>query len=838
MYLLVRDGTINGETKKIVFGIYDESSTNVTSALLLRSRELFNHYSARIYLKIAVLDGSVPVLTTTATQSLIACSGIYNTVKKHMRPDGGLDDKVAQAIAAQLENVLSSRNIARDTAGKLANTIVQFSASDLSTNGKLTLAQLDNFSVEQLDPATSRTILDEYMSRDAARGTDTIFQHTCTDKLYLRLPTNSQLASDDFELEDLIPKREEVCIPYQNKAAYTSAYKQPGSGVPQSMYPLIEGNAQNNELPIQENEREFYEKLVQWIRGNIASELGPEALNADDKNVVLDSTTEQFFNTMYAIIYSWHWGHNPNVPMYDPEDDNDEFSENADTGGSKYVYNVMPGEEYDLYVPAFVPLQHFVQQAAMELGYKIFAEAVIKLCRWGTRKPTALFFDGYPFIFDLGKGLTEAYAGKISDYTQCVDENDCNMILKGVIMCNSRIIDTKYMLDAGYTYNSFPVPVGLTFAQVYVNRKNPEKKLQLEFYYSMVDVVNLLFSGKDGTDVSFRPKGFSIKDGKILAPEMVARKDTIGALSEKYANEKATSIANPFYCSPALQDLFIELNASNMARELNQFSIIDNGVQTAELAESFEDNSFSTLNELAEKFADCIIPSQESAISSNVFRILLPILLDVNNCFAGKSDYSLSDILNSYKDAMVRNGYVDEAAFYSGRKQNVKPFSERHGFSPAMTAGDPVDNNGQEQTNVSTKKQEERQTEVVQESNAATTKPYYSGNPLVSEVGETPVVTSVYWQEKKNRIGYCTLRKILVDGKPSTEIVLLGKDYPERYSGTEVKRCANFAQLIAYLLNDLLSLSKGENSFRVKAESEKCLKYYVDLYATLIKKES
>ena len=105
-------------------------------------------------------------------------------------------------------------------------------------------------------------------------------------------------------------------------------------------------------------------------------------------------------------------------------------------------------------------------------------------------------------------------------------------------------------------------------------------------------------------------------------------------------------------------------------------------------------------------------------------------------------------------------------------------------------------------------------------------------------MGETPVVTSVYWQEKKNRIGYCTLRKILVDSKPSTEIVLLGKDYPERYSGTEVKRCANFAQLIAYLLNDLLSLSKGENSFRVKAESEECLKYYVDLYATLIKKES
>ncbi len=44
-------------------------------------------------------------------------------------------------------------------------------------------------------------------------------------------------------------------------------------------------------------------------KGNIASELGVSGRwNADDKNVVLDSTTRQFFNTMYAGLYSWHWG--------------------------------------------------------------------------------------------------------------------------------------------------------------------------------------------------------------------------------------------------------------------------------------------------------------------------------------------------------------------------------------------------------------------------------------------------------------------------------------------------------------------------------------------------
>lgn len=824
MYLLTRNDKINDEEKRVVFGIYDKESTNVPAALLMRSRELFSYYASRADLKIAVKGEDTPVIVTDSKQSMINCEAVYRYVGQYRNEDGTLPQNVTNLIFNKLIPPLTGYIGDQATAKDVLIATMQFASSDLDDGAAMKVSDLDNFNVEQLYTATSNIVMQEYASRDIARDTDTLFQNSCTDTLSLRLPTSSQLASEEYELEDLVPKRDEVCVPYQNRMAYTSSYKRAGSGVPQSMYPLIEGDSRNNELPIQENEEAFYEKMIKWMRANIAAEFGPESLNSDDRHIVLDTTTEQYFNAMFAAIYSWHWGHNPNVPTYLPDEDDDEFADsNAE---SKYVFSAAAGEERDLYVPAFLPLQNFIQQAAMELGYKVYAEAVIKLCRWGTRKPTALYFDGYPYIFDLGKNITEAYAGKISDYIQCEDENGCNMRLKGAITCNSRIIDTKYMESMGYTLNSFPVPVGLVFTQIYTNRKNPNKKIQLDSYYSMFDVVDCLFNQGEEPAPNFKPVGFSVHDGQITAPQLPDHVHSIGALREKYNGEKATAIANPFYCSPALQDLLIELNTAESNRDLNQFSIIDNGVQTANLEEVMQENSFSTLQELAKKFSDCMIASHESAISVNVFKVLLPMLLEVNKKFAGNTEYSLTDVLNAYKDAMVDSGYVDEAGFYKERKQHPLPFYERAGI---QRVGKQV-----------TAKEQTKPAEEISDMDAFSSKPTVvpgNGNPLVEPVPAPSFVTTVYWKQKTDRIGYCTLRKFKANGKVCTEIILLDKNYPESHPDVQVMKCANFMQIAALMLSDLLTLSKGGNTFKVKAESEECLKYYVDLYSSLTTKE-
>lgn len=824
MNLFIKKEMISGKQKNVVFGIYNESGANVTAYQLIMSRELFDYYSRECNLKISAI-GNLPVVITTDSPLAIACTNVYSSVKQTLEKPGIDKRKAVDLFIKRVTEMLKD--------AKKATTLVKFIIEDMQATKTLTLAKLDSFNLDQIDADVRQVILNEYSSRESSHITETLFQKTCTDKLSLRLPTATQLSNEDIELGDLIPKRSEVCNPYNNPMAYTSLYKQPGSGITAAMYPLIEGNPKNNTLGIQENEKDFYENLVEWIRSNISNSLGPEALNADDKNIVLDSNTAQYLNELYAIVYSWHWSHNPNVPSYSPEsEDDDEFSDSNDSNGSQFVYTLRPGEEFDVRVPAFLPLQNFIQQAALELGYKVYAEAVIKLCRWGERKPSALYFEGFPYIFDLGKNVTEVYAGHISDYVQSEDENGCNMILKGLISCNSRIIDTKYMVSHGYKYNSFTVPVGLIFTQIYTNKKNPEKKIKLDSYYSMIDVVKGLFAWKKGKDTAFRPRGFSIdENGVIHTPIKPTTVENISSLRQKYHNERATSVANPFYCSPALQDLFIELKVYDSTKEINQFYIIDNGVQTANLPMVFDENSFSTIEELAAKFADCTISSQDTAIDMSVFRILLPILLDVNKKLAVKDDVTLPEIVNTYKEAMLQNNYVDEAAFYKKRKQEGESFSSLSGLRAPAVEADTLESTVNTGTTSEHKEQADRQSAIAV---SPTAEVGAHVNPLVTDPGNLRTVCAIRRGAPENVIGYYVVRRVVSNGMVRNEVVLLNKDYVDRHPEVEVKNGGQFRTIVAGLLEALRMLCSNKRPIITLVESEECLDYYVKLYIKIV----
>ncbi|MFQ9150770.1 MAG: hypothetical protein ACLR6B_03750 [Blautia sp.] len=140
---------------------------------------------------------------------------------------------------------------------------------------------------------------------------------------------------------------------------YTQITDAPGSGVPSSMYPLVEGKASNNTLPIQENEQEMYDALVKWMQSNIVEEYGKSALDADDKNVVLDLNSQGYLNALMCAIYSWHWSHNPNVPFYDPEERKQMMTMMIAKLHLQYSYRLKPGEEFAMRMNAYYPLQNF-----------------------------------------------------------------------------------------------------------------------------------------------------------------------------------------------------------------------------------------------------------------------------------------------------------------------------------------------------------------------------------------------------------------------------------------------------------------------------------------------
>lgn len=822
MNILVRKVVVNGVVKRAVFGIYDPSVSNIKASMLLQSQELFSHFSTTTDLKVS-LEDDYPIIITEATSNLVDCTKVYEHIKGNLAKLGGtFTDEQKNMYIDKVESLVNNRDA--------AVVITEFTIADINSHKYLRLSAIAPFGISQLDPAVASTIMQHYATRDIAGSTKTLFQKTCTDKLFLRLPSQIEMEDEDLDFETLVPKREEVCNPYNNPIAYTSMYKKPGSGITPDMYPLIEGSMENNELPIQENEQEFYDTLLNWIKANIVAAFGDKALDTDVKNIILDSNTEQFLNAMLSVIYSWHWGHNPNVPSYMPEDKSDEFS-SSDSANSSYVFSLNPGEENELHIPAFIPLQDYVKQAAMELGYPVYAEAIVKLCRWGTRKPSALYFDGFPYIFDLGKNITKAYAGKISDYVLAEDENGMNMFLNCAIMCNAHIIDTKYTVEHGYTYNSLPVPVGLGFTQIYTHKNDPAKKLKMNVYVSMIDFVRNLFMQNNGNFKglqNFKPKGFSVtEDGIILAPEQLPTLESIGTLRARYHNERSTALANPFYKNEVLEDLCIDLkvNTQNDDVEIDHFSVIDNGIQTADLESMFKDNAFSNLNELAEKFASCIISSKESAIKINIFNILLPILLEVNKNVAGSDKMTLPEILNAYKDAMLKYNYSDESAFLATRNTGTKSFSEISGLAATVTADvKPMQS--------FTPEEPEKKVTTVEEEYVRTQR-----KNLVVKIGELQEVSKVVCGDSNTVVGYVYLSREIINGKKKTKLILLDNEYLEKHPGTITRSIIQFRQLIAFTLDNLLRYYNGSSNFSIGVESNECLNYYVELYTKLIKEK-
>ena len=676
--------TNSTEEKNVVFAIA-EDQVSFTPSALINKIELFN-YCKKYNIKLAkTQEYAMPLIFTYATADVLNCSSFINVFFKTLDQYGLAKDvieRLKESFLPQLQNMLKD--------DKIAAIIFDSAVAQYMYLKKSSCGSIESFGVDDIDPDFLEDTQNFIQSLDVAKTTVSLFQKECTDKLSLRLPTRGQLSDDSIELADLIPKRSEICVPYQNPLAYTSQYNKAGLGVPSSLYPLIEGDAKNNTLPIQENEQEFYDALVKWIQTNIAED--STVIAGENGITPIDDLSETYLTELLNTIYSWHWGHNSNVPTIQPEeselDENGDSSTNTD-GMSKYVYTVERGEEFNLHVPAFVPLYYFMTDACKKLGYKVWAEAIVKMCRWGTRKPTALYFEGYPFIFDLGKNATIAYAGSILDYEIAYNQNGCNYVPQFAFMDATTIVDTKFITDRDYSYNRLVAPVGIVFSSVYSNKKN-DKKLQTNKYLSIVDVIRLLILEKSGINTGYKFDGISLEDNgtiKLNAALSIDSNTSSAKLLMKYHDEKSTLLENPFYVSQPLNDVFMELKSYDSNKDINQFTILSNGMQTAELEATLEENSFSTLDELAQKYSEFVITNKETAISLNVFRIIFDIYLEVSKRIvdlkkAGK-DATLEDVFNLYLDVMIEQEYDGESSFL----QNVK--GEEHSIMEAYKASFP-----------------------------------------------------------------------------------------------------------------------------------------------------
>lgn len=508
--------------------------------------------------------------------------------------------------------------------------------------------------------------------------TENKFQKECTDTLMFRLPSREEMENEDIKTSEIMPERVQICEPYKYPDAYDVYYDKASSRVPKDYYPMIEGNHANNLLPIQDNEKEFYEVLTKWILNNLKIVYAEKLDSMDEKDFVLDATTESYLNMLIERVYRWHWGHSEHVPEKRKEDLNDNTEdENDGTEKSNYIFSRKPGNEDKPVYAAYESLRNFLRQASMQLSYKVYAEALIKIARWGTRKPTALAFEDYNYTFDLCKGIIGTSVGSITDYVGVVDSTGHTHVPVAAVYTKAQIADKNFARNQEYLYAAFGMPVGINFAQFYVNKKNEDKKLTLYRYLTMPEVVRELFLKKIGLDVEITPAGMYIEDnGEIRVTKEITndRNVTYEKLREGYLAKKSSMLADPFYCKN-MNDLYLELNMENGNKELDLFKVLTFGLQSVNIEQLMEEQKFSSKEELIEQFSSGRIWDMDTAIHLNVFHEMYPIYFDVAKKAVEKiknqESFSLEDTLNWFKDSMIERDYKWETGFLNEIKQPV-----------------------------------------------------------------------------------------------------------------------------------------------------------------------
>jgi hypothetical protein len=524
-----------------------------------------------------------------------------------------------------------------------------------------------------------------------------------------------------------------------NPLYFSCAYKTDPSAVPERDYERIEGYADKNDLPIQDNEKDYFDKLKKFTYKRLSIERG---VNQEQfEGVRLSLQMEEYFKDLIGCVIGLNWSHNICVPKNDyiksmrltgksvadlSEDeiaDKDE-DEATDSIVSKYVYETIPGMSEGAMnaLMAERPISHlgiqlfqFIKTAAdMTNNVDIWFEAIIKLLRWGSRKPKCLSFEGYNKIYDLTTNDIYEKTGNVEDYVlgewQDSFGNTVNFRPCMFVMDSTDIQDDALKAKLS-GMSMLPIPVALVGMISLVN-ESQNKKEDLQISVSLVDAVMSLINDnyKVFGDKSLKIEGVKLEGDRVIVdpevskfimegtinndnnPNKVVASDLINAES----SGRSTSLLYPFIKSDCFDFIYSRLKVSNGSnlniKDHSQIHIISQflgeGGSYISLDQMLENYKISSEEDLRQKISDGIIMPQDKAkvVDANIFSEVFPVFVEATNSLLVKLQNEDSETMedsngsyftskvyfNEILNAIKIVGYESEDAFLNGKSISNK----------------------------------------------------------------------------------------------------------------------------------------------------------------------
>ena len=492
---------------------------------------------------------------------------------------------------------------------------------------------------------------------------ETTVQHQCTDKLSIALPQVEQVhliinGGAYSGLFSLLPNRSKVSEPYKDltPAANFATYKEINSGISSDQYPLIEGNPENNTLGIQDNEKEFFEYLNQWILTSVryANKNDKLGENGDYESIIIDKTTETFLEFLIEYFYSWYWRHNKFMTIMSGADDEEDEDADKETvaaqeelGDYSYINKIDEnGDEAQAVAPAYILLCNYAKTVCKKKGFTIYSELIVKLLRWGERKPTALNFEGYPELFELGTCMVHSYIGNVNDYEIAYDEQGYSQQIVNWLATNEEIYDTEYLSKLGNPSSQFRCPIGAKIGTIYINKKTNEQIVVYK-YYSITDLVDCIMSNDKFVKGIKYENGQIIADATLLgAAEMVSF--SLDESLQAYEANKATQLVNPFYVSENIKALKLEMGVNETAEKFNSLTVLFDVMHTPDLEEHFSSVIGKSHDEIMEAINNFELNSVVEAATYKSGYETFPTLVKVDKMFKEGGIKNYTELLNAF----------------------------------------------------------------------------------------------------------------------------------------------------------------------------------------------
>lgn len=671
----------NGTTQpvKILIGAKITGSTTILEATeLMKDASQLELISSECVPKIAAFskDSLLYVTADEIYDNSVAVDVVVKAVEQVLNSAEGATLKPAQS-SMLINKLVNMTQGAIDE--QTATCIVWYALKFVEYEKNKALTGPINVGPSYYDPrfiAQTQMIVNEInsalawpYSELAPQDNETNLQNTCTDKLFIELPSRNQFMQEDFKMSNVLPTITSLCDPYKGLQLEDITEYKNDIHVPQSMYPMFEGVTKNNTFKLYDNEQLYYKSLIEWVQFNMKnSALGDVDLSVTNPNI--DKLSQSYLEELAKLLYTRHWYHNINIPIYNPLESSDDdmmdlvSDSSGDSVTSDYKFRATASEkdairagikEFTMSsstrVNALEQLVEFLTEASLSAGYIAYIQAIIQLARWGERKPTCIIIEGYSLVFSLGDNKIKPYMGDISDYT-LVEVDGCPVNATAALYNDITIKCKQFMQDNNYSGNTITAPVGLTVTKRLQNSTNQgPREMVTVLNYSIIDIVK---SYVDGNPIKIA--GINYENDKFIASDAILMDDSNTFFSMQQSIKEEDNLEMPFKVSQDLEDLLLELDIQS-GKILTHFDILNTCARYEDIDSLAEAMKFSNKEDFIAKRNSKAIRQPLMAFIIRYGIKLLEVYFKVSlklNELKEERAVNFGDVLNIYKDVLTR----------------------------------------------------------------------------------------------------------------------------------------------------------------------------------------